>query len=154
MNVAECPAGGSFQIAVTAPDGTPLERTGGTGCGSLTIASLPASGVYELRAVDPGGFTGAFRFTATGTPYALGPNGALALPAGTWAFTAAAGQRVFVDGDATVDGAPTPLTLSSGRDAHADAHRLRDAVRRPRPARRELERARRRHARGFGRAGG
>ena len=114
VNVAECPAGGSFQIAVTAPDGTPLDRTGGTGCGSLTIPSVPAGGVYELRAVDPGGFTGAFRFTATGTPYALGPNGSLALPAGTWAFTAAAGQRVFVDGDATVDGAPTPLTLSGG----------------------------------------
>ena len=99
---------------MTAPDGQPLDRTGGAGCGTLTIADLPQSGVYELRVVDPGGFTGAYRFTATGTPYALGANAHLDLTDGTWTFTTTPGQRVFVDGTATVDGQPTPLTLTTG----------------------------------------
>ena len=117
ISVADCPAGGSFQITLIAPDGQPVDRTAGAGCGTLHVADLPSSGVYQLKVLDPGGFTGAFHFTLTGTAFALA--GHLDLSGGDgdkWTFTTTAGQRVFVDTTAgyTLDGGGSPATLAAG----------------------------------------
>ena len=117
VSTESCPPDGTFSITLVAPDGRPLDRTRGDGCGSLTVPDLPASGLYAVRVSDSGGFTGDYRFKLDGDPIVLRANehialqGALPAPGLTDAydFRGRAGQRVFVDTQLALGGLAAEL---------------------------------------------
>jgi hypothetical protein len=63
-----CPGDGTFSITLVAPDGRPVGRTRGDGCGSLGATQLRESGTYQLRVFDSGGFTGGYDLQVDGVP--------------------------------------------------------------------------------------
>ncbi|MBV1849036.1 nidogen-like domain-containing protein [Catellatospora tritici] len=61
-----CPDPATFSMTLVAPDGQPIARSRGNGCGFVGASQLRQGGRYRLVVFDSGGFTGAYRFTVDG----------------------------------------------------------------------------------------
>ncbi|WP_432837698.1 nidogen-like domain-containing protein [Dactylosporangium sp. CA-092794] len=61
-----CPDPATFSLTVIGPDGQPIARSRGDGCGFLGVTGLRQGGRYQIRVYNSGGFTGAYAFQVNG----------------------------------------------------------------------------------------
>lgn len=77
LSAPACPGAGTFSVTLIAPDGHPMGRSAGAGCGAIGVTQLRAGGTYTVRAWDGGGFTGDYELQVDGADAGTSSQGAV-----------------------------------------------------------------------------